>query len=154
VAKTLNHNKLRQWQQRVRQFRASGCSGAEFCRRNQLALHNFFYWLRKIEDAGLDDGQLGSKSRKRVESDMARGQQVGLRTVNSKHVPELIERGSQTRSSTDFAPDLVQIAVGDGCAVSIPAQCHDTIRLVVGLVLGATERSSRSTSSFHPVIVR
>jgi hypothetical protein len=37
------------WQQQIRNWKASGLSQKQFCRRQSLALSTFSYWKRKIE---------------------------------------------------------------------------------------------------------
>ncbi|GIM48395.1 hypothetical protein DNHGIG_39440 [Collibacillus ludicampi] len=46
----MSHAELRkEWEVRIAAFRASGQSASAWCRAHQLKLHQFRYWLRKIE---------------------------------------------------------------------------------------------------------
>ena len=47
---TSRHNvKQVYWQQQIRNWKTSGLSQKQFCRRESLALSTFSYWKRKIE---------------------------------------------------------------------------------------------------------
>ena len=42
------HERRLMWQERVDQCRASGMSGAAWCRENEVPEQQMFYWLRKF----------------------------------------------------------------------------------------------------------
>lgn len=39
------------WQQQLEDWRASGLSGAAFCKQHTLSYHQFMYWRRKLADS-------------------------------------------------------------------------------------------------------
>ena len=43
------------WQQQIRNWKASGLSQKQFCRRQALALSTFSYWKRRIEIPQAED---------------------------------------------------------------------------------------------------
>lgn len=39
----------KEWELRIAEFRASGLTQTKWCEENDLKIHQFHYWLRKIE---------------------------------------------------------------------------------------------------------
>lgn len=52
----LDGGKLQQWGRRLAKFRSSGLTVAEFCRREKMTASRFYYWSRRIREAGVDGG--------------------------------------------------------------------------------------------------
>jgi hypothetical protein len=50
-SRTTSQDKVKQayWQQQIRNWKTSGLSQKQFCRRQSLALSTFSYWKRRIE---------------------------------------------------------------------------------------------------------
>ena len=44
--------RLQQWAQVVKACNASGLSNREYCRQHQIAEITYYYWLRKLREAG------------------------------------------------------------------------------------------------------
>ncbi len=40
------------WENHIQAWRETGLSQSEYCRRNDLIRHRFWYWRRRIEQAG------------------------------------------------------------------------------------------------------
>jgi len=40
------------WEGHIQAWRESGLSQSEYCRRNELIRHRFWYWRRRIQQAG------------------------------------------------------------------------------------------------------
>ena len=56
MAKSMRADKLGVWRQRLAKFNASGLSVAAFCRREDIAPTRFYYWSRRVREAGLHVG--------------------------------------------------------------------------------------------------
>ena len=44
--------RLQQWAQVVKSCNTSGLSNREFCRQHQISEKTYYYWLRRLRDAG------------------------------------------------------------------------------------------------------
>lgn len=40
----------KKWEQRISAYKASGLTQAKWCETNEISIHQFKYWLRKIKD--------------------------------------------------------------------------------------------------------
>jgi|TARA_Y100000310_G_C20499324_1_gene723137 hypothetical protein len=49
--------KYREWVEILERWRASGLSGAEFCRREQLPAWQFYGWKRRVRDRQTEEGR-------------------------------------------------------------------------------------------------
>jgi hypothetical protein len=49
MARTVDRNKLTEWQRRFARHRASGLTVAEFCRREGVKAGRWKYWQRQVE---------------------------------------------------------------------------------------------------------
>lgn len=92
-------SKRSQWLDRVRRFRRSKCSVADFCQREQVSVASFYQWRRKLADTstGLSDG--GAPTRESfvpVQVTSAADLQVtfpnGTRLTVPAHDQELVKR--------------------------------------------------------------
>ena len=130
-----DQRKLDLWAQRVGQHRASGLSVSKYCQREKIAVHDFYYWRRKLADLG----QRASNVDSRKQTPPTAGPVV-----------------SSERASGDGVAAMVQIQLGDRACVSVPAHMLDAIRTVLQMVLGCDSDNQRSLPSgaFHPVILR
>lgn len=57
MARGMRADKLGVWRQRLAKFSASGLSVAAFCRREDIAPARFYYWSRRVREAGLHIGR-------------------------------------------------------------------------------------------------
>jgi hypothetical protein len=49
ISRTEQRRRLREsWQQRIEEWRHSGLSQGEYCRRNQIKWHQFIYWKKRL----------------------------------------------------------------------------------------------------------
>lgn len=58
---------MNQWALIIKEQRASGMTVRSFCNDRGLSWHAYYYWLRKIREALLDNNQPGSEQRTFVE---------------------------------------------------------------------------------------
>lgn len=130
-----DQRKLELWAQRVGQHRASGLSVIKYCQREKLAVHDFYYWRRKLGGPG----QRASSVDSRKQAPPAAG-------------PFL----SSSQAGGDGVAAMVQVQLGGRACVSVPAHMLDAIRTVLQTVLSCDTGSQASSSSgaFQPVIVR
>lgn len=56
MARSTTADQLGGWRQRLAKFSASGLSVAAFCRREDIAPARFYYWSRRVREAGLHLG--------------------------------------------------------------------------------------------------
>lgn len=56
MARSMRADKLGVWRQRLTKFSASGLTVAAFCRREDIAPARFYYWSRRVREAGLHIG--------------------------------------------------------------------------------------------------
>lgn len=53
-----NHELRKEWEGRISDFTSSGQSGAAWCAANQINLHQFYYWKKRL----MSENQTGSQS--------------------------------------------------------------------------------------------
>jgi hypothetical protein len=44
---------LGQWQVRLKEIEGTSLTVCEYCRKNSLPIHQYYYWRRKIKDSGV-----------------------------------------------------------------------------------------------------
>ena len=129
-----NVEKQQLWEERLSRFHSSGLTIARFCQQENVAVHLFQYWSRRLRTKGNHDREPIVSHQKDVRS-------AGHR-ANVSH-------DSRTRLARDAEP-MVQFRFDAGLHFSIPATCLDAIRCVVHSVAQGSTR----TDSFQQVVVR
>lgn len=56
MARRLDQGKLLSWQRCLAQFESSGLSVAAFCRKQEIAPAQFYYWSRRVREASVAAG--------------------------------------------------------------------------------------------------
>ncbi|WP_243293167.1 IS66 family insertion sequence element accessory protein TnpB [Bacillus sp. FJAT-47783] len=50
MAKSPNSELRKEWERRIADYKASGQTQAKWCESNDISIHQFKYWLKKIKD--------------------------------------------------------------------------------------------------------
>jgi hypothetical protein len=50
MSKNPNPELRKKWEQRISAYKASGLTQAKWCEANDISIHQFKYWLKKIKD--------------------------------------------------------------------------------------------------------
>lgn len=135
MTRRLDDGKRRIWEKRLERFRASGLTVARFCRGEDVSVHTFHYWAKRIRYAASMTPETQGLER----SSPAIGF-LGART-------RLAERSDSAKDDTA----MVRFLFDRGVQVSIPADCLEAIRCLVQCVQQSTQAPA---GSFHQVIVR
>ena len=120
--------KRREWEERFKQFSASGLTVARFCTNERVSVKTFYYWSKRI-------GRRSTTARS-AEREGASG---GFR--------EPKRRGRVVAATKS---PLVHFRLKAGVEVSVPANCIDVIRCLVNSV--QSSRAERS-DTVHEVVV-
>lgn len=130
-----DQRKLGLWGRRVQKHRDSGLSVSKYCQREKIAIHDFYYWRRKLAGPG------------QQASGFDGGKQV-LPTA----APAV---RSHQASEADVAA-MVQIQLGSQACVSVPAHMLETIRTVLQTALScdSVNQPASPVGAFHSVILR
>ena len=122
------------WAQQVSRQQASGLTVREFCQRENIQVHHFYYGRKRLAPTP------GSAARP---------------------VTLLVDRGASSQSVSQSTvsqhndDQCVVIQLGAHATVRIPAQLHSTIEAVLKMAHRMSEPESASPASgFHSVVVR
>ncbi len=138
MAREQNLQKRREWEERLRQFRASGLTVARFCANERVSVNTFYYWSKRL-------GKVGATARSTAPLSAARQPEAaGVRQG---------ARGAETASTASGG--LVHFRLAAGVEVSVPAHCLDVIRCLAESVQrsGAAARGSVGGEAFHQVVL-
>jgi hypothetical protein len=118
--------KQRAWEARLARYRASGLSVSRFCREEDVSVHTFYYWTKRLEAAS-------SPTRSRA----------GRRSL-----PQ-----ASTASATLDGPQgaLVRFRGIAGVEVLVPAECLRAIRCLARCLTGA---DGRRGEAFQEIVVK
>jgi hypothetical protein len=61
MAKGSDQEKRQAWVARLKRFRASGQTIAKFCEDEKVAVHSYYYWVRRLRPSTADRATLGSQ---------------------------------------------------------------------------------------------
>jgi len=143
MARELDLQKRRAWEQRLRHFRASGFTVARFCAQERVSVNTFYYWSKRL-------GKLGATARSTAPLSAA--------PLSAARQPEAAgvrqgARGAETASTASGG--LVHFRLAAGVEVSVPAHCLDVIRCLAESVQrsGAAARASGRGEAFHQVVL-
>jgi hypothetical protein len=119
----------RYWADHLAKHPASGLTLREYCRREGIEVHQFYYWRKRTAGSTIE------------------------------RQPAAVERRSVSISSpnkNEHDGKTVVIQMNDRTSVSIPAQMHDTIEAVLRMAqrLGDQESAAKPSSGFRSVVVR
>ena len=132
MRRSLDEDKRRIWEQRLERFRASGLKVARFCQCEDISVHTFNYWAKRI-------GPVVSPATQSIPQSLPVNEHLGGRSPS-------VERSGPTK---DDAP-LVRFLFDGGVQVLIPAHCLEAIRSLVQCVQQST---LAPPGSFHQVLV-
>ena len=91
MTKRFDGAKREEWGKRLRKFDGSGLAVAEFCRREHVSQASFYYWAKRIGQAG-----------------------------KGKATPRAQRTASAEMSADEASSDFVEVIVGDSIRVRIP----------------------------------
>ena len=146
MTKTPASRKQLSWQKRLKRFRSRGQTVARFCQLEKVTPSAFYYWSRRMREAGAEPAVSPVSPRRRrrhTESDLL--------------VQSVAKISRPTTGDTGPAPTAppVHIVWNQDLQVSIPADCLDAIRTVLEWCReGATESPlvTEQSSPFHQVL--
>lgn len=139
MARRARHD-TRYWAEHIALQQASGLSVREYCQRESLQAHHFYYW-RKRSMAG----QSASPERRALSARPARqAKAANLQAVDHYIAAHSVEQGQS-----------VVIRLGDQATVHVPAAMLETIEAVLKMALRICEPNLQpSGHGFRSVIVR
>lgn len=133
MAKRLDDQKRAAWARRIERYQASGWTVARFCQSENIAVHVFYYWAKRLGSAG---------SRTALPRDRG-GSQV-RRAANNRRFQPVSPRS--VRGNDDVA--RVHFRLGTNAQVSIPADCTEALRCIVKCL---QEPSAMTAGAFQQV---
>ena len=110
-------SRIKLWRQRLREFSGSRCTVDEFCRQLGITTATFYYWRRKVAEAGVPSGAVVSSvsgSRKPGRRDGRN--RPGKQKAASNFIPVTIEQSKA-------ASGEVAIRLPSGAQSEDPSQC-------------------------------
>ena len=152
MTKRIDHEKHELWRKRLARYQASGLSIAQFCRNENLALHSFYYWdkrLRTKTNRGRRSGPLAIQAADRLGSKAKRFRS----DRTEKNVPS---DSVEQRSDSSPTEPMIQFTWGSKLRFSIPATCTETLQSILQMASQETEAPPTGTSvasRFRQVIV-
>jgi hypothetical protein len=102
MAKRFDGVKRKEWRKRLGKYDGSGLTVAEFCRREHVSEASFYYWAKRIRQAGKGEAT-------------QRAQQ----------------KASSAKSSDEVPSDFVEVLVGDSIRVRMPTGRLDAVAALV-----------------------
>lgn len=126
--------KQTEWRKRLKRFESSGLTIAQFCRNEEVPLHTFYYWGKRL-------GRPSKGSR-----------HSGSRQPGGKAGGVSPEKGAGAMNGEDYAP-LVHFAWGSKLRMSVPADCVDAIRCVLEYANQEQDERRDAAGAFREVIL-
>ncbi len=127
------------WADHIARQQASGMSVREYCQRENLQAHHFYYWRKRSLIASVAP-----------ERSAVSAQPTRQANVASQHV---VAAGTATSSAE--RDQSVVIRLGDHATVHVPAAMTETIEAVLKMALRISAPGCQpSGTGFRPVIVR
>src|SRR3954469_21485175 len=62
MTKSPNQELRREWEQRIADYKLSGQSQAKWCESNDISIHQFRYWMKRIKDQDQDQHNVNTKN--------------------------------------------------------------------------------------------
>lgn len=137
MAKRVDAQKRAEWQQRLERFEGSGRTIAQFCLRENIPPHRFYYWARRLRrnSSGRQHASLPEPAKK----------------DSRAPVHARVDDGDAREGSPER---MVRFHWNSKVQVAIPADCLDAIRYVLEYATQLEEsRGSSLASSFRQVII-
>ncbi len=131
MAKPLDGRKRDEWRARLEQFEVSGLTTAQFCRRENIAPHTFYYWDKRL---GHKAKRARNKSKRRAVSSERDALATSVDTISA------VENSSLNET-------LVHFTWNSKLSFSVPTDCLDTIRCVLQYASLANSESEGFTSA-------
>ena len=79
MGKCLDHEKRRAWVARLQRFRASGLTIAKFCANENVAIHTFHYWARRMRPSQSSATRSASSATRAAKTTVAASARVHFR---------------------------------------------------------------------------
>ena len=137
MAKHLHDHKHQVWARRLERYRASGSTIAKFCQSENVAEHTFYYWTRRLRSAASRLTPVGGRTGSN-----------GPRTRTDR---VLYPNPASQSTLAATAPATIQLSIGSGVRISIPANCTEALRCIVSSLQDAA--SPREPDAFQHVVV-
>ena len=95
------NNQIEKWRERILRQERSGLSASDYCRRNNLVMHQMVYWRGRINNLDQNQGRFVeiTKSRQAVEVQIGKGIKLLVGTnYDPKVVKSLVELLSDAKA--------------------------------------------------------
>ena len=122
MAKRFDGVKREEWRKRLGRFDGSGLTVSEFCRREDISQASFYYWAKRIRQAG--KGEATQRARR---------------------------KDSAAMSADEVSNDFVEVIVGDSIRVRIPTGRLDAVAALVRDLQEGSVDDAMTTSRFHRI---
>jgi hypothetical protein len=133
MKRRLDSKKLGLWDQRLKRFRESGLSIAQFCANEAISVSSFSYWSKRLADQAFKE-QVTPLAIRVTESVTKRPSVNDRRQVDST--------GGQA---------MFSVRIHESIHIAVPAECLETIRCVMQCVHDL--QKSVPEDRFHRVVV-
>lgn len=134
MAQRVDRQKREEWQRRLERFAGSGRTIAQFCLRENIPPHRFYYWARQLRSKS--SGRRHASWQKPAEKD----------SPVRAHGPVDAWEGAAER--------MVRFHWNSKLQVAIPADCLDAIRYVLDYATQLEEpRGASPARAFRQVII-
>jgi hypothetical protein len=143
------------WLDQLTQQKASGLSVSEYCRREGLKLHNFYYGRRRVMASvrGLDHSQSPGQRQVTGGRQVPGGQASGQQVVTRQQLADGA-RGAATGSGNSAArAAVIAIQWNERTWLHVPAERIDTLEAILKLTQRLAGHDGQ-TNAFRSVVVR
>lgn len=136
MAKRVDVQKREEWQRRLERFEGSGRTISQFCSKESIPPHQFYYWA------------------KRLRNQSSRSRNASLRETVKKNTPRPAQRREDEGAWARPAERMVHFHWNSKLQVAIPADCLDAIRCVLDCANHMEESyGSSPAGAFRQVIM-
>jgi len=122
MAKQRDDQKRLAWEQRLARFRASGATIAKFCETENVSVHTFHYWAKRLRAGG-------------TKSKLPTPRAASERPTHTKPALRV--------GITDQDRSRIQVGWGSQAQISIPADALEALRCVLEWLRDGREQGSQ-----------
>lgn len=122
MAKRFDVVKREEWRRRLGKFDGSGLTVAEFCRREQVSEASFYYWAKRIRQAG-----------------------------KGKATQRAQRKAALAMTPDEVSNDFVEVIVGDSIRVRIPTDRLGSVAALIRDLQAGSVGDAITTSRFQRI---
>lgn len=120
MARRLDEVKLLEWERRLAHFESSGLSVAAFCRQKKITPSRFYYWERRVREAGqkgkrlsAESGEMGSSAEVQASwAEVVVGDSVRVRLPQDPQLIGAVVQELQTSARTKPSFERIELVAG------------------------------------------